>query len=193
MEISTSRENILEVARNVFSRFGFTKTTMSDIADESRKGRRTIYSYFKSKEEIYLAVIQKEVDILKNSLSGVVSEPIKPKEKLKKYFTIRMRSINELANYYEAIKNTYRQNFSMIEGIRQSFDKKEIIMISNILNEGNKRNEFDIKDSELTAKTMNLALKGLEVPIYFGNKKINIKNTLESIMDILFNGILKKN
>ena len=191
MKIKTPRDSILEVARSVFSRFGFSKTTMSDIAEAARKGRRTIYSYFESKEDIYQAVIQKEIDILQGTLSIVVKENLSPREKLEKYLRIRMKTINELVNYYDAIKNAYHANFMMIEKIRRKFDNDEVGMISRILNEGKERNIFNVEDSELTAKTMVLALKGLEIPIYFGSRNILMKNPVENLLNILFNGILR--
>ena len=191
MKIKTPRDSILEVARSVFSRFGFSKTTMSDIAEAARKGRRTIYSYFKSKEDIYQAVIQKEIDILYNTLSTVVKENLSPREKLEKYLKTRMKAISELVNYYDAIKNAYHANFMMIEKIRRKFDNDEVGMISRILNEGEEKKIFKVEDSELTAKTMVLALKGLEIPIYFGSRNVLMKNPVENLLNILFNGILR--
>ncbi|NOZ46872.1 MAG: TetR/AcrR family transcriptional regulator [Chlorobi bacterium] len=191
MQVSKSKENILEVARHVFSRFGFNKTTMSDIAEAARKGRRTIYSYFNSKEDIYQAVIQKEVDILQNRLSGVLNEELTPRKKLEKYLDTRMNTISELANYYNAIKNAYTQNFSMIQRIRKRFDKAEINMLSSILDHGNKSGVFSIENTELTAKTMVLALKGLEIPIYFNDENFQIKSFIHNLKHILFNGLTK--
>ena len=143
MKINPSKERILEVARNVFSRFGFSKTTMSDIAQAAKRGRRTIYSYFKSKEDIYQAVIQKEVDILYEKLSVVVKEKLSPREKLEKYLKTRMNTINELVNYYDAIKNAYHHHYFSIEPIRKKFDNDEVSMISSILNEGKKNNTIN--------------------------------------------------
>lgn len=57
---SKTREKLIEVARQLFAHKGIENTTMSDIATASEKGRRTIYTYFKNKREIYNAVIEKE-------------------------------------------------------------------------------------------------------------------------------------
>ena len=56
---------LVDVARQLFARMGVDNTTMNDIAQASRKkGRRTLYTYFKSKNEIYLAVVESELDQL---------------------------------------------------------------------------------------------------------------------------------
>lgn len=47
------RENIINAADELFTANGFEKTTMDDIASHSQYSKRTIYSYFTSKNEIY--------------------------------------------------------------------------------------------------------------------------------------------
>lgn len=59
MPIKT-REKLIEVARQLFVMKGVGHTTMDDIANAASKGRRTIYTYFKSKREIYSAVLESE-------------------------------------------------------------------------------------------------------------------------------------
>ena len=52
MAISKTRNLLVDVARQLFARNGVDDTTMNDIALASKKGRRTLYTYFKSKEDI---------------------------------------------------------------------------------------------------------------------------------------------
>ena len=51
MTVSKTREMLIDVARQLFARMGVDNTTMNDIALASKKGRRTLYTYFKSKNE----------------------------------------------------------------------------------------------------------------------------------------------
>ena len=192
MVTTSSKEIILETARNIFRRFGFAKTSIGDIAIAARKGRRTIYTYFENKEDIYKAVIEKEVNVLKISLVDVILSESSTKEKLKDYFITRMMTINVLANYYEALRNDYLQDFKIIEKIREDFDNKEISMISEILTEGVENNVFKIKDINLTAKAIVIALKGFEIPFFIEKVDTDFESQLDSLIDILFNGILKK-
>ena len=55
---------LIESARKVFARIGVQHATLNDIAEESGKGRRTLYTYFKSKEDVYNAVVEQELDTL---------------------------------------------------------------------------------------------------------------------------------
>ena len=66
-----NRENILKIAREIFSKYGFKKTTLDDIANAVRKGKSSLYYYFESKEDLFQAVILKEVNILAHELEIV--------------------------------------------------------------------------------------------------------------------------
>ena len=55
MSISKTRQKLVDVARQLFAKNGLNNTTMNDIAVASGKGRRTLYTYFKSKEDVYYA------------------------------------------------------------------------------------------------------------------------------------------
>ena len=52
MSISKTRQKLVDVARQLFAKNGLENTTMNDIAVQSGKGRRTLYTYFRSKEEV---------------------------------------------------------------------------------------------------------------------------------------------
>ena len=56
MAVSKTRAKLVDVARQLFAKNGVDDTTMNDIAVASKKGRRTLYTYFKSKEDICLLV-----------------------------------------------------------------------------------------------------------------------------------------
>ena len=64
MSIAKTRQKLIEVARDLFAHNGLEATTMNDIAQASGKGRRTLYTYFRNKEEIYKAVVEEELERL---------------------------------------------------------------------------------------------------------------------------------
>ena len=91
MSISQTRQLLVEVARQLFAKNGLANTTMNDIAVASGKGRRTLYVYFKSKEEVYYAVIETELERLSDKLDEVAAKKIRPQDKIieliyKRYF-----------------------------------------------------------------------------------------------------------
>lgn len=95
---SKTREKFIEVARQLFARKGVENTTMNDIASASDKGRRTIYTYFKSKRDIYNAVIEQETDIVMGRLRTIVAKPVPADVKLKEYIEVHFETMREVVS-----------------------------------------------------------------------------------------------
>lgn len=186
------KEAIVNVARHIFSRFGFKKTTMDEIAIASRKGKSSIYYYFASKEEIFQAVVEKEAEILKQELIKATKETDSPAQKLKMHVLIRMRTLEKLANFYSAIKDDYLGHLDFIEKIRKKYDQEEIQMMESILVEGVENGIFEIDDTSLAAIAIVTALKGMEIPLFWGVEEKDLETRLDHLIHILFNGVLKR-
>ena len=90
-----TRELLIDVARQLFARQGVAATTMNDIAEASGKGRRTIYTYFKNKNEIYWAVVEAESKHLYARLEGLTNRDLPPEEKLLNYINIRLEAVEQ--------------------------------------------------------------------------------------------------
>ena len=88
--VSKTRDILIEVARQLFARKGIENTTMNDIAEASDKGRRTIYTYFKNKREIYNAVVQSESSQMLARLQELLKQPLTPEQKLMNFIFIRL-------------------------------------------------------------------------------------------------------
>ncbi|HEY8397173.1 MAG TPA: TetR/AcrR family transcriptional regulator, partial [Flavihumibacter sp.] len=70
--IPKTKRNLIEIARQLFAKKGVDGTTMNEIAEASGYGRRTLYTYFKNKKDIYKAVIGSELEKLYASLEDVI-------------------------------------------------------------------------------------------------------------------------
>ena len=186
------RDLIIDSARNIFSRFGFKKTTMEEIAQAMGKGKSSIYYYFKSKDEIFEAVVEKEVSILRQEVLKATSTSNSPKEKLRLYIITRMKEFKRMANFYEAIKNDYLSHLEFINKLRIKYDENEIRIISDFLKRGVDENEFMIDDVYLAAIAIATAMKGLEIPLFWSGKEEDVENRINNVVSILYNGIVKK-
>jgi len=67
MSLDDTRNKILSVANKLFSRFGFHKTSMDEIAKIARKAKGSLYYHFASKEELFKEVVSKEIVIILKS------------------------------------------------------------------------------------------------------------------------------
>jgi AcrR family transcriptional regulator len=187
-----NRETILQIAQEIFSKFGYKKTTLDDIANAVRKGKSSLYYYFNSKEDLFQAVIAKEVDILKQALEKVVFRSMDPEEKLREYILTKLRTFRDLANLYNALENDVTA-IGFINEIKEKNEKDEIRMIKRILIEGVRRDKFQIDDLNLTAIGISMTIKGLEMPLSTGNYgTYDIETSVDNLVRIICYGIMRR-
>jgi len=186
------RDQIIETASRIFSKYGFRKTTMDEIARVMGKGKSSIYYYFKNKEEIYEAVIDRETEILRRELVRAISQADTPQEKLRRFVEVRMRIFSKLSNVYNAIRTEVVAHLASIEKFRQKYDREEIHMLQDILQEGVDKGVFRIEDTLLTATAIVTALKGLEVPLFWSGVRKDTEERMNDLLNVLFYGILNR-
>ena len=186
------RKKIIVSAGRVFSHYGFKKTTMDEIANVLKMGKSSIYYYFESKEDIFEAVVLNEANILRNELTKAIKSVESPIDKMKNYIFVRMTSFEKLSNYYNAIFDKNLDHFDFIEKIREKYDREELAILRLILYHGARKKVFNVVNSEFTAMAIQTTMKGLEVPLFWKKREVNIENRLNAILDVLFYGIVIK-
>ncbi len=186
------RKIILKVSKNLFSRFGLVKTTVDEIAKLARIGKGTVYHYFKSKEDIFAEVIQKESNALQEKILQALKFEQTPQGKLTAFVKTRFRHLKELTNYYSALTDDYLQHYSFIEEARREYLKREIQTVKDLLNEGVEKGVFKIKDTKLAAESIIFLLKGIEYPWTAQKDTPDIERYTDQFLNILFKGIEKR-
>lgn len=187
------RQSLLDAARTIFSHYGYNKTTVDEIAKAARKGKSTFYYYYKSKEEIFQDVIEKEAQIFKLKLIESISIDGGPVEKIKNYVVTRLGTFKSLVNFYRTLKNEERDYFTFIEQTRTKYDNEQINIVKVILFEGIKDNIIALDDVDLAAESLAEILKGLEYNLMFSTQDISIdEGKIDKILSMVFYGISKK-
>jgi AcrR family transcriptional regulator len=186
------RNHIIGVASKIFAHFGFRKATMDEIAVATRKGKSSIYYYFSSKEEIFMAVVEKEARELKAELAKEISRYDNPTEQLKAYILMRMKKLKKVTNFYAVLKSDYLSHLEFIDRIRKKFDEEEIAVVKNILQGGIDSGKFTIEDPDLSAVAIVTAMKGLEIPLLINGDQANLEARLDNLIRFLFYGLIKR-
>ena len=168
MPISKTKDKLIDVARKLFAQKGVENTTMNDIAIASGFGRRTLYTYFDSKEEIFMSVVQSELDRLSDKLMGVAAKDTTPDQKIIELIYTHLNSVKETDYRNGNLRAEFFRDIWSVESVRKSFDRKEIMAFRKVMEEGNKLGVFDIENIDLTADIAHYCVKGLEVPYIFG-------------------------
>jgi AcrR family transcriptional regulator len=190
--VAKTRDKLIDVARQLFARIGVENTTMNDIAMASEKGRRTLYTYFNNKREIYNAVIESELNLLSPSLEAIARKNMPSDEKLIEFIEIRLDLIKNVVFRNGTLRADFFRDIWRVENVRKSFDLKEIACIQEILEDGIRQGVFEISDTHSMAIVLHHAFKGLEVPYIRGTMpgfSSSDKSRTNSIIRLLFNGI----
>ena len=122
MTVSKTRAKLVDVARQLFAKMGVENTTMNDIAVASKKGRRTLYTYFKGKDEIYLAVVESELDILSDMMKRVAEKNISPDAKLLELIYTRLDAVKEVVYRNGTLRANFFRDIWRVEKVRKKFD-----------------------------------------------------------------------
>lgn len=168
MSISKTRQKLIDIARLLFAKNGVANTTMNDIAVASGKGRRTLYTYFNSKEEVYSAVIESELERLSDKLDEVAAMKMRPLDKVIELIYTHLIMIRETVVRNGNLRAEFFRNIWMVEKVRKKFDDYEIDLFRKVYQEGKADGEFDIDDVNLVADITHYCIKGLEVPFIYG-------------------------
>ncbi|MBP6634785.1 MAG: TetR/AcrR family transcriptional regulator [Paludibacter sp.] len=188
-KMSNTKKMLIEVARVLFSKNGKKEVTMNDIAEASKKGRRTLYTYFNNKEEIYKAVIDKELEHLLDQLRIVSAEDTEPDIKLTNHIIAHLDAIKFIVTRNGSLRGDFFHDIYEVERTRRKVDLKEIELIKNILAEGIEKKVFKRMDPNLSSLILFHALKGLEVPYIRQNISAEFEKNKNSIVEFVFRGI----
>jgi len=181
------RAIIVDAAREVFSRFGYKKATLDDIASSLYKAKSSIYYYFKSKEDVFRAVLEYESIRAKKIVFDAVENEKTPEAKLRIHFKTINDFIMETTSYYKLMHEEMLAVLSFSDEVKCKHIDEATRKISSILREGIASGVFAMDDPDKVAQTLQFAFDGLFSPWY---KDMNeVDDNFEPLMDIIFNGI----
>ncbi len=168
MTVLKTRAKLVDVARQLFAKKGVEATTMNDIAVASKKGRRTLYTYFKSKEQIYMAVVESELEMLSNKMEEVAHKSLAPDKKVLELISTHLDMVKMVVYRNGTLRADFFRDIWRVEAMRKNFDTKEIRLLRAILEEGKSSGIFDIDNVDITADIIHYCVKGIEVPYIRG-------------------------
>ena len=187
--ISKTKKQLIDVARELFASNGKKNLTMNDIAEASHKGRRTLYTYFKSKDEVYKAVIDSEINLIIDRLILVSKKNINPYEKLKDHILTHFNTVKNSVTRNGTLRADFFRDIYEVERSRRRIDIIELGLIKNILIEGVEKGYFRKMDTEMMSIIILYAMKGLEVPYIRQNLDNDYIGEKTDILELIFNGI----
>ncbi len=186
------KTDLVSAAAQVFAKYGYKKASLDDIAALMGKGKTFIYYYFKNKEEVFRAVLEREARQLISALSETASSISKPEKKLRNFVLVWAKTLKEIENYYQIIKNEYFGSTEFFIALREGIDEKEHEILASIFREGIESGRFREMDPQWTASTFLTAMKGFELPLLKRKSFEDIENRIDDLLNLLFYGLIAK-
>jgi TetR/AcrR family fatty acid metabolism transcriptional regulator len=158
---SEKRNQVLTLAKRRFERFGFTKTTVDEIARDAGISKRTLYQEFESKEKILEELFMFEALSVRKVILNQIKKIVDPAERLQTYIRLAIKYLNHNPFIVSVLHDE--------SGFFAPFlkDKPCIIeqgieeIIFNILKEGVKKGVFRRIDGKVVSRCIFLLFKGL--------------------------------
>lgn len=141
---------------------------MNDIAMASGKGRRTLYTYFKNKEEVYMAVVESELEMLSDAMATVAGKNLPPDAKILQLIETHLDTIKTVVFRNGTLRAGFFRDIWRVETVRKNFDKNEIKLFRQVLTEGKEKGIFDIDHVNIVADIIHYCVKGVETPYIRG-------------------------
>lgn len=159
---------LIEAARVLFIRKGYARTTMTDIAREAKKGRRTLYMHFPSKEVLLRRVIETELNRILDALREIAAKDIPADRKIMEFVFSRLENMRHTVFRNGSLRADFTRFYLTIDSIRRRHDKIEISLIHDVLIEGREQGLFRFGNAGLMAEIIHYSIKGLEAPYVCG-------------------------
>jgi TetR/AcrR family fatty acid metabolism transcriptional regulator len=190
------KEEILHAAMQVFAKKGVVKTKMVDIAEFAGIGKGTIYEYFRSKEEIFIAAFHSFFSHMEKGIVEAMNATEDPIEKLKNLVEVSFSNVMEAGAEFHSIMMDF-----WAEGIRKKDDQVLQMLdlnyiyseyrklITEILSDGIKKGVFRKIDTHVISSMFIAALDGIYLQYILDNSLFDLKEISKVLLDGFLNGI----
>lgn len=183
------RKLILEAAVKVFSRQGYHKAKMEEIAAEAGIGKGTIYEYFDSKLNLFQEMLERSRDIYSNSLIGENQESLSFKERLRAVF---LSHINFCRENKELTRVVFWDTEIMDEELKawcyeKRKEKEE--EFRNIVVKAIKAGEIRKVSEQVLTLVISGVLSSIWAPLTLEGWDIEAEELADELIDLVFNGI----
>jgi len=187
------RDAILDATEGLLGRFGYSKTTVEEIAREAGIGKGTIYLHFDSKQEVALATVDRLVGRVVERLEEIAAADRPAVERLREMLVARVVvRLHGVQHYAGRIDELLRAIRPELLARRARHFEREATVLRGVLEEGAARGELRAVDPRATARAMIAATNSLlpyDLPVRELRRRKPIAEQAGRIVDLLLTGI----
>jgi AcrR family transcriptional regulator len=183
------RELILDAAGRTFGRYGYRKTTVGDIVREAGMARATVYKYFAAKDEMFRAVIDREVQDIVTTVRAAVEGEVTTLGRLRVAVVTHTAALREKVNVYRLTVEALPEVISRTHADSDRVVQEALNLYEWILAEGVKSAEIAVEDTRTTAWSILLAFKGVFISTVTGQMPELTPKVIDTLLDLLWTGL----
>lgn len=185
---------IVRAARKVFSKKDFREATVDEIAAGAGLAKGTVYQYFPSKQEIYLAALRQGVRELIERTSARTDQAVGLEAKLEAFIRTRLEYLEENRDFFNAYHSWFgsiTHPASLSEELRELY-RGQLDYLGALLREAKERGETDISAVETAASTIYEASRGLMLRRVLGWSAATVDEDIQALTSILWKGLARR-
>jgi AcrR family transcriptional regulator len=186
------REDILNAAERVFAARGFHAANVSEIAKEAQYATGTVYLYFKDKEDIYRALIEKGLDDFLSCVQEKTQKLTDPVEKLRCFLAEKFRFFQAHRDFFKLYiveGNSFQSAFTGEKRQECLAKHMRIVEISSaIIREGQQAGIFKPFDPKELAFMFGGLSNYLMMKSIFEDSAESIETKTDLVMDVFLKG-----
>lgn len=146
---SQVRDRIINEFKKYFDYFGYDKTAVEDIAEELKISKKTIYSYFNSKDDIYARVIKDSSKDYESSINQKIAAGKTSFEKIQLLINEYQAYANRWDDKNQGLAFRFKQ-----ENARKAFIEAIKTVLDEVINSGVSKGEFSVVNKEMAIKVV---------------------------------------
>ncbi len=176
MKQIAKQTEIINAAHELFTIYGFEKTTMTDIAKQLSISKASLYYYFTDKESIIQSLAKRDIDQFIIEIQTIIDDASSTREKLLVYATKRIELLQRHLTLSSTNISTYSSIKSLFTSIFMEFRKQETELVTKILIIGIEKQEInEIKVPEHAELYLDV-LMGLRKNAFYNSQKSGVNN-----------------
>lgn len=144
------RTEIIDAARSVFARKGFANGIIDEIAREAGIAKGTVYLYFRSKTEIYRAVLDRDMESLNKSILEQIDASHNLKDKIRAFTLARLENA-EVRKEFFRIMDTESGSLSYTRRQYRDWLREPVLRLASAIGDAAERGEIRRVPSEKVA------------------------------------------
>ncbi|NOK16709.1 TetR/AcrR family transcriptional regulator [Corallococcus carmarthensis] len=156
------RAAVLEAAREIFARRGFTEASLGDIATRAGLAPVRMPLHFKNKKALFDAVVD---EVLAEALAGLeaaVGAAWTPAEKMQTFIEARQGLAERMVRQLRITPRALRDILPLVEPRLAAPRAREVVLLAAIFEEGRAQGTFDVRDTRAAARALAMGLQHVE-------------------------------